>query len=76
MDPNNLAVNSVISSYLTSSLAEDERLRAAVLLALDEMCRDNPTEFQRDMHFKVLANWNSISFWYRLGVHDERLERV
>lgn len=76
MDPNNLAVNSVISSYLISSPAENERLYAAVLRALAEMCPDDATDFHRDMRSKVLSNLDSISFWYRLGVHDERLGRV
>lgn len=76
MDPNNLAVNSVISSYLVSSLAEDERLYAAVRRTLEEMCHDGAIEFHHDMRSRVLANLDSISFWYRLGVHDERLGRV
>lgn len=76
MDPNNLAVNSVISSYLMSSHAEDERLYAALLQALDDMCPDDASDLQRDMKARTLASLDCISFWYRLGVHDERLGRV
>lgn len=76
MDPNILAVNSVISSYLTSSLVEDERLHAAVLRTLDGVCHDDADDFHRDTRSRVLSNLDSISFWYRLGVHDERLGRV
>lgn len=76
MDPNNLAVNSVISSYLMSSCAEDERLHAALLRALDDMCPDNTSDYQHEMKARILASLGCISFWYRLGVHDERLGRV
>lgn len=75
MDPN-LAVNSVISSYLMSSDAADERFRAALLRSLDDMCPDDASDLQHEMKARTLASPGRISFWYRLGIHDERLGRI
>lgn len=75
MDPNNLAVNSVISSYLTFSAVEDDRLLAALRSTLEKMCQDE-SPFHDDVRRRILMNLSSISFWYRMGVHDERLGRV